>query len=313
MIIKSICYSAPGRIVLSGEHAVVYGKPALVTAINLRLTVMVEEGKKETNTSFIQIIKVVRQYLTSKKITYSEKSIHLSVKSNIPVGRGLGSSAALSVAAAAALLEFYIGEPSLPEEINNCAYQIEKIFHSNQSGVDVSASCFGGLIYYRKEFEFLKNISRLHLKIPKNIAAGLILIDSGHPTESTGQMVEMVGTRYNKDTAQIDKLLSRIEKNVKQFVVSLMKEDIIFFKKVISENQKNLEELGVVSKKTLQLIGSLNTWGVGKITGAGGKKKGSGFILFYSENLEGLKKYLDSNKILYIPFIPVRDGYKKEL
>ncbi|PIY69524.1 mevalonate kinase [Candidatus Roizmanbacteria bacterium CG_4_10_14_0_8_um_filter_39_9] len=308
-----LAYSSPGRVYLSGEHAVVYGKPALVTAINLRLTVTVEEGKKETKTSFIQIIKVVQQYLTSKKITHSDKSIHLSVKSNIPVGRGLGSSAALSVAAAAALLEFYTGKENSSEEINNCAYRIEKLFHLHPSGVDVSASCFGGLIYYRKEFEFLKNISRLNLKIPKNISDKLILIDTGHPIESTGQMVEMVGTRYNKETSRVEKLLNQIEKNVKQLVVSLMKEDVAFFKKTISENQKALVDLGVVSKKAVGILKYLEKLGVGKITGGGGLKKGSGFILFYAEDLEGLKNHLEISKIPYIPFSPTLEGCKKEL
>src|SRR3989338_2438064 len=153
-----ISYSAPGKIILSGEHSVVYGKPALVTAVNLRLTVTINEGKPQ--------------------IKDKKKSFNYYYKSDIPIGRGMGSSAAFCVATAAALLHFYTGREYDKQIINSLAYQGETYFHGMPSGVDVSASCFGGLIFYRKEFEFLKNISSLNFKIPKRIQDQLILIDS---------------------------------------------------------------------------------------------------------------------------------------
>ena len=164
-----ISYSAPAKVILSGEHGVVYGKPALVVAINLRLrcSAMISTTKL-THELTLFISKTVESYLQKKRIPFKNKYIALKFQSDIPSNRGLGSSAALSVAAAAAYLHVSTGHSMDRETINNVAYHIEKRFHANPSGVDVSASCFGGLIFYRKEFEFLKTISPLNFKLPKN-------------------------------------------------------------------------------------------------------------------------------------------------
>ena len=127
---KKISYSAPAKVILSGEHAVVYGKPALVSAIDRRLTVSVIESKnKDKDPRMAEIILIVKKYLHGKNIPIKEKDCHISIQSDIPIGRGLGSSGALSVAASASLMEFFSGTQFNPEEINNCAYQIEKLFH----------------------------------------------------------------------------------------------------------------------------------------------------------------------------------------
>ena len=131
----TLSYSAPGKIILSGEHAVVYGKPALVSAIDIRLTASIIEGKnKKLDPKMTGIILIVKKYLHDKSIPVEEKDCHISIQSDIPIGRGLGSSGALSVAAAASLMEFFTGTQFNLEEINNCAYQIEKLFHVQPVG-----------------------------------------------------------------------------------------------------------------------------------------------------------------------------------
>lgn len=311
---KKISYSAPAKVILSGEHAVVYGKPALVSAIDRRLTVTIIEGKsKHTDNKMAEIILIVKKYLQDKSIPISEKNCHISIQSDIHIGRGLGSSGALSVAASASLMEFFTGREFSPEEINNCAYQIEKLFHKNPSGVDPTTSCFGGLIFYRKEFEFLKTISSLHAKIPKEIAENLFLIDSGRPSETTADMVQQVGKLYNNKSKFVENIFQKIERTTKRMVVSLMKEDKEFFKQTITENESLLEKIGVVSSSTKKLIETLKSLGVGKITGAGGKKDGSGYLLFYSTEKNKLEKYLQEKNISYLAFNPSQEGVKKVL
>jgi len=309
---KKINYSAPAKVILTGEHAVVYGKPALVSALDKRLTVSVAEGRGRYNDVNIpEIISVIKKYLQVNKHPITEKISDVVISSDIPIGRGLGSSGALSVASSAALMEFFTGRQFTPEEINNCAYQVEKIFHKNASGVDPTTSCFGGLIFYRKEFEFLKTFSSLHIKIPKQISENLLLIDSGKPTESTLEMVQSVGDLYNKKVSFTEKALSQIEKTTKRMVISLIKEDREFFKQTIIDNEKLLETIGVVSQSTKNLFKTLKPFGVGKITGGGGRKTGSGFTLFYSDRKSDMESYLKKRKINYLLFTPSFEGVKK--
>ena len=228
------------------------------------------------------------------------------------IGRGLGSSAALSVAAVAAFLDFYTGERNFEKEIINIlAYQVEKYFHKNPSGVDSSASCFGGLIFYRKEFEFLKNITQLNIKLPKNIEERLLLIDSGKPVETTMEMINLVGKFFSRTPKAVEKILYEIEKITKKMTVSIMREDTSLLKKCLVENEKMLEGLGVVSEKTKKLLTDLSTFGSGKITGAGGKEIDSGFILFLAEDKEKLEGFLKKRKIDYYQFVQDYQGLKK--
>ena len=173
-----------------------------------------QDGNNSKDIVFIS--QKVKELLKAQKIKFIDKPFDYKIESDIPVGRGLGSSAALCVAATSAFLEFYTGKKFEKEIINNIAYQAEKYFHKNASGVDVTASCFGGLIFYRKEFEFLKNISALNFKIPKKIENNLLLIDSGKPIESTGHMVEMVGKSYNQKPQFVEEVLNDIEKTTKR-------------------------------------------------------------------------------------------------
>src|SRR3989344_7909353 len=185
-----ISYSAPGKIILSGEHSVVYAKPALVTAVDLRLTCTLKStfSKGITYEKQMQFcIDTTLSYLTSKKIKHTKKDFTYLITSDIPRGRGMGSSAAYCVAVSACIYQLFTGKLPTSEVSNSIAFLCEKHFHGMPSGVDVSAASFGGLIFYRKEFEFLKHISALNFKIPKSFQDRMILIDSGRPVESSGE------------------------------------------------------------------------------------------------------------------------------
>lgn len=304
-----ISYSAPAKVILSGEHAVVYGKPALVSAINLRLKFSLWEEKKRINEKDVLFIsQKVKDYLKKEKIDFVDKPFNFRIESNIPIGRGLGASSALSVAASAAFLNFYNGKRFKKEIINNLAYQIEKYFHQNPSGVDNFAACYGGLILYRKEF----NSSNFNFEIPKKIADKLFLIDSGKPKETTGEMVDSVGKFYNRSPNMIRKIINDIEKVTIKLESSVKNFDVNLFKECLSNNGKMLEKLKVVSEKTKKLLTDLSDFGGGKITGAGGKKTDSGFILFLAEDKEKLVEFLKRKKIDYYQFVQDHQGLRYE-
>lgn len=311
---KPIQYSVPGKVILSGEHAVVYGKPALVCAIDKRLSVTFTPAK---NTHYLDAIfpileQSVMDFLKAKKTLFKETGYSYSVESSISVGRGLGSSAAYCASISAGLLELFTGRQWGKEDINICAYQMEKHFHKNSSGVDTSTSIMGGLLYYRKEFEFLKTISSLPIKISKHFIDSLLLIDTGKPSETTGEMVQNVGALFNKESEKTEQILSDIEKTTKRIIVSIMKEDALFFKENIRRNELLLEQIGVVSDRTKKLLLQLKKVGVGKVTGGGGKKDASGYVLFFCDDMKKCKKILDEKSISHMPFIPSYKGLIKE-
>jgi mevalonate kinase len=302
-----ITFSAPAKVILSGEHSVVYGHPALVASINKRLYFSLSEKdffnkkKEEKSKKIVKLIeKTVVSYLEKNKIACHQKKYSFKIESEIPVGCGLGSSAAFSVAATACFLKFFTGKDFPKEEINKLAYQIETYFHQNPSGVDNTASCFGGLIYYRKEFEFLKNTSFLNFKIPKNFS--LYLIDSGRPKEKTKEMVKAVFEKYKKNPSFFENVFFEIEKTTKKMVLAIKEENKALFQEAILDNEIFLEIIGVVSSKTKKLLQKLSSFGVGKITGAGGKSRGSGFILFFAEKEKELISFLQKQKINFLKF-----------
>lgn len=312
---KSIRYSAPGKVILSGEHAVVYGKPALVCAIDKRLTMTFTPAEKtEYKDEIMPLLeKSVMDFLQKKQIKKKKIGYRYSIESTIPIGRGLGSSAAYCAVISAGLLELFTGNEWSKEEINICAYQMEKYFHKNSSGVDTSTSIMGGLIYYRKEFEFLKTISSLPVKLPKHFIDSLVLIDTGKPIETTGEMVQKVGQLFNAKGVKMEYIMNDIEKTTKRLIVSIMKEDKQFFKENIKYNEGLLEQIGVVSPSTKKLLAFLEKIGEGKITGGGGFKNASGYILFFCEDIIALEKTLKGRDISFMALVPSYSGLVKEL
>jgi len=308
-----ISYSAPAKVILSGEHAVVYGKPALVSTIDLRLTfslvIPAKAGIQKKNwipdqvgDDIMFIAKKAREYLNTQKIKFINKPFNYKIESDIPIGRGLGSSAALSVASSAAFLEFYTGQQFKKERVNDLAFEIEKHFHLNPSGVDNSVACFGGLILYQKQIG-LKNVKN---KIPKNIEEKLFLIDSGKPKETTWEMVKSV-----ESVKSVKTIFNKIEIETRNMKHAIETENVDKFKIAIVNNENLLEDLGVISYKTKNLLKNLSKFGVGKVTGAGGYETGSGFILFFTENEKELVSFFKKNMISYYKFVPDNLGLKR--
>ena len=92
-----------------------------------------------------------------------------------------------------------------------------------------------------------------------------------------------------------------------------MKEDLSFFRENIQTNELLLEKIGVVSDKTKILLSQLIKSGVGKVTGAGGKKEYSGYILFCTDDIKKSIKILEAEHVVYMPFVPSYTGLTKEV
>lgn len=253
---KILKVSVPGKLIISGEHAVVYGYPAIATAVNRRL-VATRGGE---------------------------------IDSDIPIGAGMGSSAAFAVALSA----FKVNGLDL-EKINNFAYKIEKGIHGNPSGVDNTVVTYGGFLWFRKESENFKTFKQIESKVtlPK-----LFLLNSGKPSESTKEMVEHVGGLYKKNKKRVDGIFREIEVVTKGFLRFLLKENETELGILIRDNERLLEGLGVVSESTKKIIRSVEKiGGSAKVSGAGGRKDGSGMLLVYHKDIEKLTLFAKQNNL----------------
>lgn len=291
--------SAPGKVHLLGEHAVVYGKPALLAAIDKRLYVKIklkaQNSKLKTNEE-IRINTSENKKLIRETIKVFQKSFsidkvppcEITITSQIPTGSGLGSSAALSAAVAGALIKT-IQNLWNPHKVNELSYEVEKIAHGSPSGADNTVVVFGGLVWFRREFDFLKSIWSLPVtsyKIPQ-----FVLLDSGTPKETTKELVESVAKMYRQKRKVMEEIFSDQEDKTKNLLLALKtgnKEQLIT---AIKKGENNLERMGIVGNFAQKIIREIEDMdGAAKICGAGGKKEGSGILLCYHSDLSKIKK-----------------------
>ena len=302
----------PAKIHLLGEHAVVYGKPALLAAINKRISVQIVPSKIKSIQGAGIHLKEIRELLKilEKEImrkTGIKRIEHYSIKiiSQVPVGFGLGSSAALSAGIAAALLSF-LKIPWNKKLIFDIAYAGEKFFHGNPSGGDLAAVIEGGFLWFRREFEFLKTFSLLPFKPHRNIKQ-FILINSGKPEESTKEMVEKVAKLRISFPEKVQSLFNSQEELTKQMVIALRDGDEGSLIKCIRSGEKNLEERTQSIVREVEKLG-----GAAKISGGGGVKKGAGMLLAYHKNFNSLRPLLLHLRLQYYKITLGEQGLRQE-
>ena len=181
---RNICISAPGKIILAGEHAVVYGYPAIAAAIEKRTYVTLSCGENYAN--FVKLlIEILPQtpiaQIKDKIQKISQNTITAEFCSELPIGCGIGSSASFAAALSAAL--FLLQHSTLnTEKVNELAYSFEKTQHGNPSGVDNAVAVFGGFLRFQKISEQQKKFSFLKTKIH---FPSMFLLNTGKPIETT--------------------------------------------------------------------------------------------------------------------------------
>jgi len=292
--------SAPGKVILFGEHFVVYGVKAILCAINKRITVTAEkiEGGKisiksnignlelETGKLISEINSPLKPfyYLADKMLKNENTGIEIIVESDIPLGVGLGSSSACCVAGAAAISKLF--KKISKEEILSLAIEAEKTIFENTSGADCTVCTYGGIMDYDKEngFHKIESEPNFHLVIANS--------NIEHSTES---VVEDV--RKFKENNEVEfSSLCKMESKLVEDVLELLKEnDIKKLGTKVKENQEYLETIGISNGKLREMIqiGQTQSFGA-KITGAGGG--GCIYALTDESNLEQtINQFKDKN------------------
>lgn len=287
--------SAPGKIHLLGEHATPFGNPSILAALDLRIYVTISKEKPTTHPLKKIIEPIVKKHLKLKSIP----SYNLTISSEIPLGAGLGSSAAISAAYIGALLLFLKVRWNL-NLINKLTFQAEKIFHGKPSGGDNSTVVFGGFVWFRKETDDFKIIQQLDFTIPPKLTKKIVLINTGTPKESTKEMVAEKRLLYKKKPKLMEKFLKDQEQLVRELLPVLKEGSQKEFIRIIREGERNLEAIGVVSSYVKSIIRKIEeSGGAAKICGAGGKTKATGVLLCYHQNRKILENISKSYNLPY--------------
>lgn len=274
---KSIA-SAPGKVILFGEHFVVHGLKAILCSIDKRVKVTTEVIDEEkiivtSNMGKIQVdLKNQNQEIKSafkpflhiaKKMIDEfnhKKGLQITIESNIPSGVGLGSSSACCVAATASITGIFTKLPR--DKILDLAIEAERTVFKDASGADTTICTYGGIIEYDKESGFKK--------LDMNTDLNLVIANSMQ-THSTNKVVSKV-LKFKEDNADLfSELCTKERQLIKDVYQALSDNNYKLLGKIMSENQNLLETIGVSNDKLHSMIDIANKTSYGsKLTGAGG-------------------------------------------
>lgn len=293
--------SAPGKVLISGEHSVVYGYPALVAAITSTSTAYVVERTSAQQHSIPILESFTEQLLevfftAFPQMRESGACITLQFETELPIQSGLGSSASFATAGLRALAQW--SDVSLQdEELFRLAMESERFMHGNPSGADAAAVVYQGVLRCQKVDGELQ---RQRVQLARHTLPSFFLIQSGRPAETTKEMVTYVRTRYDESSAYRDVLRDVGEVTV-EMQRAMEHEAFSAFLRSVEENQALLSQLGVVSESTEKLIAQLRDIGaVAKVTGAGGRKEGSGMVLVFHEDSDTLLEFCKRHEYDYL-------------
>ena len=262
---SKIKVSAPGKLMLFGEHAVVYGFPCIVTAIDKRITVEIEktpEKKDRVISSGVSDTRFVDMAIAvlKRKFTISE-NVRIKIQSDL--GQyGLGSSSAVTVATLKGLLDLFSIKIN-NKELFQLAYETVLSVQGKASGFDVAASIYGGAIYFDGKTKAVEKITESSLP--------LVIGFSGIKAD-TSKMINQVAMLKAEKPRIAALIFSQIGNLVKKAKKIIKNKNWIRLGEVMLKNQSLLDKLGVVSPKLAKMTEvSFKAGAYGaKISGAGG-------------------------------------------
>jgi len=279
---------APAKVILTGEHFVVYGAPAIVSAVDIHsnttaskrrdqrivvkssspeCTISIKDGRCEVlrggeiAQSLLEPISVLAQ-ATLQRFGDQCNGLNLHIESDIPVGVGLGSSAAVAVSAIAAI-ERLLRKRNDLETIRQLAFESERLIHKTPSGIDQTISTFGGIIVYRKE----KPFRRINLKHTFPIIIG----DTGK-RRSTGEMVSKVRKLLAERDDVAKKVMGSAQTISRRALLTLRRGDRRELGELMNQNHELLRQIEVSTEDLERLVSAAREAGAfgAKLTGAGG-------------------------------------------
>jgi len=293
--------SAPGKIILFGEHAVVYGQPAIAAPVlQVRAKAIANADPRgspgtvrlraidlglETTLADLPVDHPLAAVLWKAAAAMQLSHIpacSIQVSSNIPIAGGMGSSAAVSVAILRAFSAL-VGQPLSDEQVSQLAYEVEVIHHGIPSGIDNSVITYAKPVYFIKG----KPIETLQVKRPFTLVIG----DTGIQSP-TANVVNDVRQAWEKASDQVEDVFKHIGAIAAAAREAIEQGSAEALGPLMEENQALLRELGVSSSELEGLVEAAHSAGApgAKLSGAG--RGGNMIALATPENAEEIARAL---------------------
>ena len=274
----AISASAPGKIILFGEHAVVYGQPAIavpVHQVQARAIVRAQPGAEGikvlapdislssslANLPFEDAVaRAIHMTLEALEIKHPP-ACTLMISSTIPLAAGMGSGAAVTVAIVRALSGF-MGHPLSDQTVNQITFEVEKLHHGTPSGIDNT------VVTYAKPVYFIKDQTLEPIEI--NAPFTLIIGDTGIATP-TSLTVGDVRKAYEADPALFQNYFETCGTIAKNAAYSIQHSRIPSLGPLMNDNHDILVKMGVSCPELDRLVEAARAagaWGA-KLSGGG--------------------------------------------
>lgn len=287
--------TAPGKIILFGEHAVVYGQPAIAVPVEQVRARVVVEPEPRGKSGAVRIVAkdihldawldalpaeqplafAIRLLLAELKMARCP-ACTVRISSTIPVASGLGSGAAVSVALLRAFSAF-LGHPLPDEQVSSLAYEVDKIHHGTPSGIDNTVITYAMPVYFVKG----QPIQRFSVPQPFTLVIGDTGISS--PTSLT---VADVRAAWQADSERFEGYFSAIGRIVDQAHWCIESGTIEPLGLLMRENHALLQQIGVSCEALDRLVSAAEQAGAWGAKLSGGGRGGNMIALVAAERAE---------------------------
>lgn len=257
--------SAPGKLMLFGDHAVVYGHPCIVTAVSKRIEVSVEEYEGDEvciDTPGVSDHSFLHAVLSRVSSLWRlPRSIRITVHSSFSGAYGFGSSSAVTVALLKALSS-YASIDLAERELFSLALDVVLSVQKVGSGFDVAAASFGRTLLYKNKGEIIEPVPWKDIRL---------IVGYTGVKANTVEIVREVAEKRNRHPEQIDSLFNRIGSIVWQAKQAMEENDMSRLGELMDEHHSLLQTLGVSSEKLDALVSAARKAGAfgAKPSGAG--------------------------------------------
>ena len=272
-MLKECSVKVPGKVIITGEHSVLQGCPAIAVACSKYIFNHLTANDKNT-IEFIDkepqppvAYKLLNQAVDEfRKLFPLESGVTMEFSSTLPIGSGMGSSAAVASSVFAGLCMMTENKVA-PEVMLDVIKRCENIIHGTSSGLDPAAVIYGGMV---------KKLGGAIFPKPLTKALEFYIVDTGRPSCTTGEAVAEAKKHFTPElVVQFTQVSENIERHLELADLAALITDV-------QENEKLLEAVGVVPAQVQGFARKAETLGMGfKISGAGascGDKGGIGLL-----------------------------------